>query len=245
MKISDIPAKRLKELNLGLSQTANLVEWLAVDQSKLLRSVAEQCSVEILRSLAAKLPQVSTAKQIAWIGQQISDIESLSLLDTHTSDVVRCWSCYARAVHATSLKEALDAMKPFADDRHFGLREIAWLSVRNRICDDPLEALTLLSPWTKHSSEYIRRFASEATRPRGVWAKHIVSFKKDPSPARSLLDQLQSDGSRYVQDSVANWLNDAAKDHPMWVKDVVKTWAKKSKSSETGYIIKRATRSIS
>lgn len=244
MKISDIPVVRLNELIKGQAQTSNLVEWLAVDQSRLLTSVAEQFDLKNLRQIAADLPKVSAPKQIAWIGLQISNIEKLEVFESHTSDLVRCWACYARSANATSLKDALNAMIPFADDPHFGVREIAWIGVRNRICDEPLKALRLLTPWTKDPSEYVRRFASEATRPRGVWAKHIDKFKRDPGIARSLLDELHNDTSRYVQDSVANWLNDAAKDHPRWVKDVVKAWSKLSASKETAYIVKRATRSI-
>jgi 3-methyladenine DNA glycosylase AlkC len=118
------------------------------------------------------------------------------------------------------------------------------MSVREVIGKDPIGSIQQLLPWAKDKNEYLRRFASEATRPRGVWAKHIGAFKLDPTPALPLLEQLVSDQSRYVQDSVANWLNDAGKDHPHWVRDVTMDWMRRSNTRETAYIVKRATRGI-
>lgn len=244
MKFSDIPKARLSELNQGLSSTTNLTEWLAVDQSLLLASVATSSSLKSLKQIQNELPEGSVPRQIAWIGRQVAKLENLTLLEKHPSDLVRCWACYGRANQAKDLKEALKAMRDFAEDSHFGIREIAWMAVRERICEDPDKAIKLLVPWTKEKNEYTRRFASEATRPRGVWAKHITSLRKNPKPARPLLEPLHNDPSKYVQDSVANWLNDAAKDNPAWVKSIVKDWAKQSSSKETQYIVKRATRSL-
>lgn len=244
MKISDIPNKRLNDLNAGVTETKNLTEWLAIDQKKLLLVVSEELKSEDLKNIARKIPKVSVPKQIAWIGFEIKNYKNLSYFQKHTSDVVRCWSCYAIASKTKTLKQSLKAIKPFAKDRHFGLREIAWMALREQICESPQEAVKLLLPWAKDKDENIRRFASEATRPRGVWAKHIAEFKNDPKSAAPLLNQLYSDKSRYVQDSVGNWLNDSAKDNPKWVKSIVSEWKKKSDSAETLYIIKRATRSM-
>lgn len=244
MKVSEIPKPRLDQLNRGLSETKNLTEWLAVDQSVLLESVAKAERMSELKEICARLPKATVPKQIAWIGAQVAEIQSTQILENHKSDVVRCWACYALAQKAKSLRGALEAVKPFAADAHFGLREIAWMAVREAICKDPTQAIELLIPWARARDAYLRRFSSEATRPRGVWAKHITELKRDPSPARPLLDLLHSDPSRYVQDSVANWLNDSAKDCPDWVRKVVRDWSKRSGTDETKYILKRATRSL-
>jgi len=241
---TSISTKRLNDLNQGLCSTANLNEWLAVDHAKLLNSVSQKPSFRYLADVAKRLPKVSVPKQLAWIGSQISELKNGELLQNHPSDVVRSWVCYAFAAKANEIEDALEVVKPFAGDVHFGVREIAWMSVREKICEYPNEAIKILLPWTKDSNENIRRFASEATRPRGVWAKHIDQFKKDPEPGRPLLDRLFKDDSRYVQNSVANWLNDAAKSSPKWVKSLCADWQEKSASKATIYIVKRAQRSM-
>jgi 3-methyladenine DNA glycosylase AlkC len=47
-----------------------------------------------------------------------------------------------------------------------------------------------------------------------------------------------------VQNSVANWLNDAAKTQPDWVRGVCAQWSGGTVPPATAYILRRAQRSI-
>lgn len=84
------------------------------------------------------------------------------------------------------------------------------------------EATTLrtLARWTRDASPHVRRLVSEGSRPRLPWGMALPRFVADPSPTLPLLRALQDDASAYVRRSVANHLNDVAKDHP----EVVVGW---------------------
>lgn len=118
------------------------------------------------------------------------------------------------------------------------------MAVRDSIRADLLTALQDLIPWSSDPDPMIRRFAIESTRPRGVWAKHIQPLKDHPEIALPLLSPVKSDAHPYVQDSVSNWLNDASKTNPDWVRQTCAMWIEQSDTKPTQRIVKRGQRSI-
>ncbi len=252
----DIPVEIMLQLNRGEIETANLVEWLAVNQLGLLQNLLQQLnrghyfsSIE-LEIVALKKQTVNTINEAIGLGLlktifANNDVDIFEKLSNHTSDCVRCWACYIVGFDANlSISEKLSKIQPFAADSHFGVREIAWLSTRQSIANNLPESIKILSQWTNNADENMRRFASEATRPRGVWCSHIEVLKQNPGMAIPILEPLKSDVSKYVQNSVANWLNDASKTQPEFVIDICKRWKKESNSKETAYIVSRALRTL-
>ena len=99
------------------------------------------------------------------------------------------------------------------------LREItqrftAEWAIRPFIVTHPQRVYATLQRWTADPSPHVRRLVSEGSRPRLPWGLQLKSLIADPSPTLPLLRALQDDESEYVRRSVANHLNDIAKDHP-------------------------------
>jgi 3-methyladenine DNA glycosylase AlkC len=97
--------------------------------------------------------------------------------------------------------------------------------------------------WAGSDNEHQRRLASEGSRPRLPWGVALAPFKKDPSPILPILERLKNDPSEYVRRSVANNLNDIAKDNPQVVIDVLRRWQTDA-DENTQWIIERALRTL-
>ena len=171
----DIPPDILAQLSRGELETANLVEWLAVDQRLLLENVlSEAGKTNYLSPILARIEQlpkqtVNTINEAIGTGllEQATahnDNELLPLLATHTADLVRCWATY--------------------------------------------------------------------------------TIGKNPELGLPILEPLKSDPVKYVRDSVGNWLNDASKTRPDFVRELCKQWQHESDTKETRYIVKKALRTV-
>ena len=85
----------------------------------------------------------------------------------------------------------------------------------------PEETLARLSAWVEDDNYHVRRLVSEGTRPKLPWAQKVNLTFAQTLP---LLDRLQADPTRFVTRSVANHLNDVAKDDPAAVLDRLAAW---------------------
>ena len=108
----------------------------------------------------------------------------------------------------------------------------------------PEKTMAFLHRITKDKNPYARRLASEGTRPRLPLCQRLPKFQKDPTPVIELLDKLKSDPNLMVRRSVANNLNDIAKDNPDVVVETLEKWQKEDTSKEMKWIISHSLRSI-
>ncbi len=244
--VADVPPQVRDELERGVRSAANLTEVLTINFAELLRN-----AVPHLRTQANTIDATAgITRRMTHVGQLLlahGDAGTLDELATHTSDTVRGWAAYLIAAQpSTSLASRLSAVRPLADDPHFAVREWAWLALRPHVAAELNQAITLLTPWTQDPSQNLRRFSTEITRPRGVWSRHIPQLTTQPELGRPLLDPLQSDPDTYVQDSVSNWINDAAKSDPAWARNTCTRWLNGTPSPDaaTRRICRRALRSL-
>lgn len=247
IRAADIPADVLHALSRGQMQSATLAECMALDQAMLVRTVFPGLSASALKAVNVACA-LGVLKRMACIGAVLLDelgTDGIAQCQSHAADTVRGWACFMiGAQPALDLQARLTSIRPLADDVHFGVREWAWMGVRPHLAQELAESIAHLAPWTVEPSERLRRFASEALRPRGVWCAHIAALKREPAQALPILSPLRADPSAYVQDSVANWLNDAAKDQPVFVRDLCTQWLQGASTDATRRICQRAQRNL-
>lgn len=121
----------------------------------------------------------------------------------------------------------------------FGSSEFA---VRPFLKADAPRMLKSMLEWTQDENKHVRRLASEGSRPLLPWAMNLPAFQKDPQPVLPILEALHEDPSEYVRRSVANNLNDIAKDHPALVLKIAKKW--KGQSKDVDRLVKHACRTL-
>ncbi len=126
--------------------------------------------------------------------------------------------------HLTPLFSAEFALRPFLTHR-------------------PEISYQQLQQWLHDDDAHVRRLVSEGSRARLPWGEQLPQFRRDPTPVLALLEALKDDPSDYVRRSVANNLNDIAKDHPDLVIQTCQRWQQNA-SKERLWIIRHATRSL-
>jgi 3-methyladenine DNA glycosylase AlkC len=166
--------------------------------------------------------------------------------------------------HAETISEGQDvitgwAIMPIADYvgqlglEHFDLsmslfKEMtkqfsAEFGIRYFLLKSPQKTLAALKTWTSDDDYHVRRLVSEGTRPRLPWGMRLPCFIEDPLLLMPLLEALKDDAEEYVRRSVANNLNDIAKDNPELVVSIAEDWMKNA-SKERKKLIRHACRTL-
>ncbi|MDP3812475.1 MAG: DNA alkylation repair protein [Hydrogenophaga sp.] len=136
-----------------------------------------------------------------------------------------------------------DVPRSLACLRALTQRSTAEFAIRPFIQQQPEAVWPVLARWASDPSAHVRRLVSEGSRPRLPWGLRLQALVTDPTPTLPLLRTLQDDPSSYVRRSVANHLNDIAKDHPAlvagWVRDhLIET------TPERSALLRHASRSL-
>ncbi len=240
--VQSIDPARRQALNDGVVEVANLVEALAVDMSVLIRTIYPHIELDPYIATLGIVKRMSGYAEVVYRQHGMAAFEEFKI---HQSDTLRSMACYMPPLAKLPLEKQLELIRPLANDTHFGVREWAWMAIRPSLTSDLSVGLLLLQPWAEHESERVRRYAIEITRPRGVWCSHIQALRNEPWLAETLLCTVKADPARYVQLSVANWLNDASKQHPLWVSTLCERWSAEANNCETTRkIVARALRTV-
>ncbi|MGB1258116.1 MAG: hypothetical protein ACPG51_19740, partial [Thiolinea sp.] len=136
---------------------------------------------------------------------------------------IRGWGIYPLTMvvgqhYGTAFDEAMAVLKEMTK------RFTAEFEIRHLLLDDQERALNILAGWVDDTNRHVRRLISEGTRPRLPWGMQLTALVQDPLPTLPLLTALRDDNESYVRRSVANHLNDIAKDHPDLIAEIAQEW---------------------
>jgi 3-methyladenine DNA glycosylase AlkC len=203
----------------------------------------KQRSMQIVAAMRAYLPQDF---------EQVSEILLLCLcpmrnknevsdLDEH-QHLLKGWVIMPLAEYVGIYGQA-DFNVSMSLLREMTKRFTSEFAIRYFIERDRRLALEIMRTWVMDESEHVRRLVSEGSRPRLPWGMQLKTFIEAPDDLFTLLELLKDDPSEYVRRSVANNLNDIAKDHPDKVIRLCTTWMKDANPNRVR-LIKHACRTL-
>lgn len=207
------------------------------------------------RFLAEVLAEIE-ALELMQRGQCIADALRRHLPEDFAKTAAILQDCLPTPEHPGLSGWALLSFNQFVADHGRGHLEVslsllksltphftAEFGIRPFIADEQDKALSIISAWVADPDFHVRRLASEGTRPRLPWAMRLPDLVRDPSPILPILEALLDDREDYVRRSVANSLNDIAKDHPDLVVDFVERH-RQGASKERLWLLKHASRTL-
>ena len=131
--------------------------------------------------------------------------------------------------------------------RHLTGLFTAEFAIRPFLEADPLGTLATIEGWLSDEDAAVRRLCSEGIRPLLPWGKRVRYLSDNPTVIISVLDRLVYDSNEDVRRSVANNLNDIAKQHPALAVRTCRRWldqAPRPLLAQTDRVVRHATRSL-
>ncbi|WP_371194022.1 DNA alkylation repair protein [Glaciecola sp. SC05] len=203
----------------------------------------KQRSAQITQAMQRYLPQdfVKSAEILLASLSPMQTPAQISVLPEH-DHLLKGWAIMPMADYAALCGQAhFDvAMRLMYEMTQRFSSEFA---IRYLLLNEPERTISRLGQWLTDSSEHVRRLISEGTRPRLPWGLQLGEFVRDPAPILPLLEALKDDPSEYVRRSVANNLNDIAKDHPQLVIELSSRWLKNATKDRTK-LVRHACRTL-
>lgn len=195
------------------------------DQTRFQRKLTDYCNEQgeedwQLLSLMQRLRVAAQALHFTMPQQKGADIVVATLQgNEQLSGWLSLVCCEYIGIHkALNLSQGLQYLQQLTE---FFSAEFA---IRHFILKQPEESLAILTTWLEHDNHHVRRLVSEGTRPRLPWGVRLSIFIEQPELVMPLLTALRDDEEEYVRRSVANHLNDIAKDHPQRVIETAQQW---------------------
>ncbi len=201
----------------------------------------KQRAHQIAKALGTHLPK-DVPRALKMLTAALRPLRADGQLDPDARKGIAGWAIlpFGEYVAAHGLdypKESLAAL------RELTIRSTSEFAIRPFVVRHGSETLRTLKAWATDANEHVRRLVSEGTRPRLPWGLQLKAFVKDPAPILPLLEMLRDDPSDYVRRSVANSLNDIAKDHPDLVAALAGRWLKDA-SPDRARLVRHACRTL-
>ncbi|HWZ22387.1 MAG TPA: DNA alkylation repair protein [Cytophagaceae bacterium] len=161
------------------------------------------------------------------------------LKKTYKGEMSLAYMFFPDFVEVYGIDDYENSIKAFEKITTFASAEFA---VRPFLIKYPEKMQKQMLTWSTHPEAMVRRLASEGFRPRLPWAMAVPYLKKDPTIILPVLENLKHDESETVRRSVANNLNDIAKEHPELVMELASKW--QGMSTEVDWVIRHGSRTL-
>lgn len=126
--------------------------------------------------------------------------------------------------------------------RELTKRHTGEFAVRPLLVAFPEPMMAVMLTWSRDENVHVRRLASEGVRIRLPWAKKLTIALERFDEYKTILGNLKDDGSRFVQKSVGNNLNDLYKEAPVKAEEIVAEWESDGLSAAAQWVVKHGRR---